>query len=97
MVARLGPRFGVESKVGGQDSTCNLAYSLGKDENSVVDSVSNPRSVVKIRHATLLIPQVRMGIWSSEWVRDSVLNPRSVDKIRHATLVIAWVRMGIRS
>ena len=43
----------------------------------VADSVSNPRSLVKIRHAISVMLYVRMRIWSPDWVRVSVSNPRS--------------------
>ena len=57
---------------------------MGKDKKLVVDSVLNPRSVVKIRHATLVTPRSK----DENLVVDSVSNPGSVVKIRHAILVI---------
>ena len=83
--------------VGGQDSTCEIVFPKVRKRiwppDWVRGSVSNPRAVVKIRHATLFIPKVMMRILSPDWVRGSVSNPRSVVKIRHATLVIPEVRM----
>ena len=83
--------------VGSPNSFCRVGYSLGTDESLVADSVLNHRSVVKIRHAKLVIPKVRMIIWSPDWVRGLVSKPRSLVKIRYAKLVIPRVRMEIRS